>query len=515
MNCANSFEIRRSQLVFYILIIVLLSSALRFVSLDRMALWGDEACMVYLCDQPVAKIVQILASEERPDVDVAPPLYFVLLHGWMKLFGESVKAFRGYSVLFGILTVMGAIWLGTVILNRTTGLLLGLLTAINPMQIWYSQEGRMYSMAAFLSTVTLVYVGKIRKKPELLRNWVLFWTVSSALVYTQYYGFLLIGSVTVFSILDMKNHKGEKRKIFINRWLLTLFIWSLVFLPWLPVLFRDYTHASAPGGFPINFHPVKSPVFLFFKMTIFGNYNYVIDHLWLYIFASFVLIIPILFAFKHFRKFGVQLSLFTVLLPFLVVYLGSLIGMRIYKSHPFIIFQVPLLFLIAVGILNSSKKIAILLMVILIGMNVYVMGTLCLAGLYVKPRVHDVIAWIETRISPEDQIAVVPAFLPNPLPIVGDLLAFKYHSKDSFNSLYLTGDNANDLYSNVKQAMQENTSLFLVYQDNRHIRLELTQLKNQLLTTYDEVSEQTFPSGIRGFSMRAVYYNPKVTNQNN
>jgi 4-amino-4-deoxy-L-arabinose transferase-like glycosyltransferase len=88
--------------------------------------------------------------------DVHPLLYYFLLHGWMRLVGQSPLAARFLSVGLGMLTV-ALLWrLAAWCFDRRTGLAVGLLAAVNPFHVAYSQEARMYALLG-LAAVTAAY----------------------------------------------------------------------------------------------------------------------------------------------------------------------------------------------------------------------------------------------------------------------------------------------------------------------------------------------------------------------
>ena len=97
-------------------------------------------------------------------------------------------------------------------------------------------------------------------------------------------------------------------------------------------------------------------------------------------------------------------------------------GLRVYKSHPFIIYHPALLVLLAWGLVRMKPWLAKLSTAVLIAAQLYVLVTLVSGGDYVKPRSADTADWIETSGGIEARVAVIPAFIPNPMPIVGDWL---------------------------------------------------------------------------------------------
>lgn len=488
-----------------LILICILAAVLRLYALDRMALWGDEACMVYLCAESPGDIVKALASEDRPDVDVAPPLYFLLLHAWMKLIGNSVTAFRGFSALFGVLTVLLTAQLGSILFDQKTGLLAAFLTAIHPFQIWYSQEGRMYSLAAFLATATLASIAYTLKKPERLIGWVMLALSGISLLYTQYYGALLLAAIVVFALFEFRK-TGRYHASVSNRYRLggVLAFWTLAFLPWLPVLFTDYRHAGASGGFPLNFHWFMTPAFLLTKFAVFGLENYIRNNFWLYPIPLLIVFLLIIKALKQWVLPEVRLLTLSILLPFGLVYILSLVGMRVYKSHPFIIFHSAFLVLVAYGFQRLSSCLRLIMGILLIAALCSVNMTLVLAGNYQKPRVHDVVDWILEQNG--ETVAVVPAFIPNPMPIVGDLLAFKYYNDDRLNVDYLVGDTAQDMVNAIVEHADGQDTVYVVFQQNVHVLPFVDEILKNLDGIWALKQRKEFVSLNRDFSMAVVKY---------
>lgn len=511
------------------ILILLAAAGLRLTALDRQALWGDEACMVYLCQEPSTAIVDALASADRPDVDVAPPLYFLLLHGWMRLLGTSLWAFRGFSVMFGVLTVLCVMGLGRRMFTPGIGLLAGALAAIHPFQVWYSQEGRMYAMAACLAAAAMWGLAAAMAAPGKKGGWLAFGAAGLALIYTQYYGALLLAAMVLF-VLSRVRMDADYRRERCRGLTGVVLVWTAAFAPWLPVLVTDYRHAGAPGGFPLMFHWLKTPVFLFLKMVLFGNQNYVMDHWWLYPLPLLAGTIVLIAALRSIRDHRIQLLTWALLFPFAVVFILSLSGMRVYKSHPFIIFHPALIVLLAYGLAQLKPRAGRISAALIGAAQVIILVTLVLGGDYVKPRNHDVANWIEHREGPDAVVSVIPAFIPNPMPIVGDLLAFRYHSGQRFKTSYLTGSTAGDIVQAIiaqggdaagiapdVRGTDPDTRgtapdargthrMYIVCQLNPQVVPYLNRIFSVLDTRWVRLEEKEFPSRIRGFSMKVVAY---------
>ena len=129
---------------------VLTALTLRLINLDGRPLWYDEAFAVLYASLSPARMLYgtVTPVAGAGAADVHPLLYYFLLHGWMELVGRSPLAVRFLSVGLGMITV-ALLWrLAARCFDRRTGLMVGLLAAVNPFHVAYSQEARMYALLA-------------------------------------------------------------------------------------------------------------------------------------------------------------------------------------------------------------------------------------------------------------------------------------------------------------------------------------------------------------------------------
>ncbi|MCA1554316.1 MAG: glycosyltransferase family 39 protein, partial [Chloroflexi bacterium] len=163
MKSARDYNIQRlSRSTLVLLAILVLAAALRFYRIDTQSLWSDEGSSVVQATRDVASIVANAAA------DIHPPLYYVLLHFWVMPFGTSEVGVRSFSALLGVTLVLMCFLLGRQLWDERTGMVAAALAALNPFQIYYSQEARMYMLLAVLGALCLYALLGILRRPLII-----------------------------------------------------------------------------------------------------------------------------------------------------------------------------------------------------------------------------------------------------------------------------------------------------------------------------------------------------------
>ncbi len=106
---------------------VLLAISL-LLRLEGMAvsLWLDEGISIGIASHPVGDIPGLLVQ------DGSPPLYYLLLHGWMNLFGDGPVAVRSLSLVAALAVVPVAFWAGRSLFGSRAGWIGAALAATSP-----------------------------------------------------------------------------------------------------------------------------------------------------------------------------------------------------------------------------------------------------------------------------------------------------------------------------------------------------------------------------------------------
>jgi mannosyltransferase len=205
---------------------------LRFVAPS--ALWLDEAQSVAIAHSDLGGLFAGLRQ------DGAPPLYYLLLHGWTSVFGTGAFAVRALSGLFSVLSLAVAWWLGRRLGGPRVATVLTLLLASSPFAIRYASETRMYSLLVLLVLLGAAALRWAVRRPG---PWpVLAVGVSgAALLLTHYWSAYLLVVVGLLALAALRRHRAAALRV-----LAGLTLSALLFLPWLPTLLWQAAHTGTP-----------------------------------------------------------------------------------------------------------------------------------------------------------------------------------------------------------------------------------------------------------------------------
>lgn len=173
----------------YLIIVTIIALIMRLLFVTKAAIWHDEGYSTMIVQHD---FIDIIGRTMR---DFHPPLYYLSLRAWQYIFGDSVLALRGFSILCGILTVIVFYLLMRKLFNETTARIAGFFVAIGPFAIRYSNEVRMYAMVALLVTLAsylLVTALEQKTKQTRWKWWLLYALSIIAALYTQYYAFFIV-----------------------------------------------------------------------------------------------------------------------------------------------------------------------------------------------------------------------------------------------------------------------------------------------------------------------------------
>lgn len=233
----------RSRERLYIAGILLLALVLRLISLADHSVGYDEAFSVLFAQNNLGTMLSgTVGAVEHP------LLYYLTLHGWMSLVGESVFAVRLWSLLASVATVGVMYLLGRDLFSQRAGLAAAFLTAWMPFHIQYAQETRMYSLLGLLLlSATWVYVRAAGftkaastddDAPVQWRQWAFFGVLGGLAMHTQQLAlfYLVALGLVPFLLREWRMLRGV---------LLGAVIAFLMYLPWGLLVLAQFAELNA------------------------------------------------------------------------------------------------------------------------------------------------------------------------------------------------------------------------------------------------------------------------------
>jgi hypothetical protein len=203
-------------------------------------IWLDEATSIHQAQMPFGDLLQTLRS-----TDVHPPLHHVVLWAAVRVLGTDELAVRAPSLLAATALIPLLYLAGRDIYDRRAGLAAAALGTVAPFAVWYAQEARMYAL--FMLFALLAVWMQIR----ILRGggagaWLTYVLAAAALVYTQYFGVLLVGVQQVAFAVALHSRASDRRARTL-RWLRWTGVLALLTLPLIPFALDQFQANEAAG----------------------------------------------------------------------------------------------------------------------------------------------------------------------------------------------------------------------------------------------------------------------------
>jgi len=454
-----------------LLTILFLGLFLRIYDLGTESIWLDEGFSIGLANSSIlACTIGKLQSG-----DFHPPLYYILLFYWTNLFGYSEFSVRFLSVIFGFLTIFMINKLGNQIFDEEVGVLSSLLLGLSIFHIQYSQDARMYSLMALLTSVSMYTFLKLFEKNVHSRKYIFGYILSSILlIYNHYFGIFIIIAENIYFftifLLSKKHHILNLKK-----WVSLQFILVILYMPWIIIMLTRAPSSVSKFSNILSVPPIRK---VFMTFVLYSN-NPFIGNLPFYIvlFIFMLLSLSSLIEYekgselsrfnwkdiygsfnsysKNFRLISIEkLYLLTLWLfiPIILPFLISLFIVPVYLARYTIGASLAFYLLIAKGISNINHKHVKLTIVIIIislsAINVerYYSNTN-------KAQWREIANYIDNNAQPEDLV------LMNFGSLVREI-CFEYYSKrtditkKTFQDYLEVGDNISVTEEYIKELNQ-------------------------------------------------------------
>jgi len=196
--------------------------ASRLWHLTTYSLWADEIFSLLAARHNWSGLIAYVAGDI-----VHPPLFYMLLKLWITIGGESLLWLKLFPFLISVATLFPLFLLCRELKLRPSEMNLALvLIAVNGYLIYFAQELRMYSLLLFLTLCSLWLFVRFFNSPTdaAKRHLMTLFVVHLLLVYTHYYGWLVVGTEFILVLF------WRRRKL--PLFAISIAVLILCFSPW-------------------------------------------------------------------------------------------------------------------------------------------------------------------------------------------------------------------------------------------------------------------------------------------
>jgi mannosyltransferase len=215
----------------------------------------DEPFTIYWAQADIKQLFGLFKDENNP------PLFFLLMHFWVKLFGTGIFSVRFLPALFGSVSVLYVYKIGNRFFNRFVAILSSLIFSFSDLVTYHSHDVRVYSLFLLLATISMYYFLRVWEEPKKKSNLVLWILANILLTYSHFYGFLLLFFEGAFAIFNRDFRKRTfKPLIFMIGGMIA------AYLPYLKIIIARFM--AAKGGTWVSKPDFQAP---YFRLVEFSN----------------------------------------------------------------------------------------------------------------------------------------------------------------------------------------------------------------------------------------------------
>ena len=218
-------------------IILVANLILGVISLNLSPIGLDEPFSIFHAQMDLSDIVSHLKGGNNP------PLYEIVLHFWIKIFGISPISVRFPSLVFSICTLFFTFKIAERISGTQDAFFAILLMSFSNYYIYFTHEARAYSLFLLLTVLLIYLVIRISEQKESKNaEFIAFGLVAALLLYTHYFGlFVFIFQSLVLVLIN------RKERIVLLKFLFTFIGAIILFSPYILETYSRFVYSSNSG----------------------------------------------------------------------------------------------------------------------------------------------------------------------------------------------------------------------------------------------------------------------------
>jgi hypothetical protein len=230
---------------------------IRLIYLTTQDICIDEPFSIYHAQGSISDIIKYLEPTNNP------PLFELVLHFWIKLFGISAFSVRFLPMIFGALAVVFIYKIGVRYFSFWIGVGAALLYSFSSHAIYYAHDCRVYTLFLLLSAASVYYASKIISDNFTRLDLIWLGLINVLLVYAHYFGFI-IWFVEVVGILFFA----------LKHWKTVFVLFASAIILYLPQLFNlvnQFLFSARSGTWveePNGIESIYNMLWLFSNMPV-------------------------------------------------------------------------------------------------------------------------------------------------------------------------------------------------------------------------------------------------------
>jgi uncharacterized membrane protein len=243
-------------------LLLAVGALLRVLFLGSRSLWFDEASTLILAGLPLARLPALLVRNE-----MNPPLYYALMHVWLKAFADPRLGLRLFSALCGVAALAAFRPLAERLLPARARLLAFFFAAFSSYWIHAAQDGRVYSLLLLVALLCVRAVWELAEAPS-PRHWAAYVLLSALGLHLHYYFAFPLAAHAAWLGWNFRRSPRDLRA-----WAAAHVAVALLFAPWLGHLLgqlRAHVHDATVGDALTPAHLLDSLGNMFFDVTFLG-----------------------------------------------------------------------------------------------------------------------------------------------------------------------------------------------------------------------------------------------------
>ncbi len=208
-----------------LVLILVVGAVLRFTLVAHQSFWYDESVSARLAKFSLSEMV----SGKARDLG-NPPLHLIVLHLWQQVFGSGDVAVRALSGVASLASIPLVAVIARRLLGERIALVAAALFALSPVQVYFAQEARVYTIVTLTCLVSIAFLLRAAESPRRWGSWAGYGIATFLAMYAHYFAAFVVVAQLVWLVWI---YRFERRVMTSAAVTLAVagFAYSLVWLP--------------------------------------------------------------------------------------------------------------------------------------------------------------------------------------------------------------------------------------------------------------------------------------------